>query len=378
MAAKRLNTTFWQPSDLKVDADIPAQVDMVVGAGYLDCSNIRLSTVRLLLNAPTNHLYDICNLPGTFIAGGESGKINAWARYKPGQVDYSVALPANCFDNPSFTYTPPGTSGARLGDFAGYNHGENTRPVYWGSPHDTGSTYVVWSTIAIRGGLQRGKLCPVLQTDPEDETFWGRVKVQAWLKVNEGAYSLIGTSGLIDLSEPTGDTATLLFTMGSNGEVVGNTYTLCLRPVYMDVDGVTPLAVCEGGVEILTYRMWGTAQDIADAFSITINSIATSHPSQYTQVDYDFNLNNLMPQAADLRLRLRAEDNDAWFTYDYVLGTVWHIDASGSLNFANTLNLGQTLYDGTFKLSVQVSFDSGATWITVGSLGDNLQHWASQ
>jgi hypothetical protein len=383
MGAKRLYTTFWQPSDLKTDADIPAQADITIGAGYLDCKNISLSAVRVLVGAPAPDLYSVCNLPGTFVAGGESGKINAWARYKPGMTAYDVhgMLPDNCYDNPSFTYTPPGTSGARLGDFAGYNHSEATRPVYWGAPHQS-EQYVVYGTWDIRGGLQRGRLCPLLGSGPEDETLWSRVKVQAWLKVGSGAYSLISTSGYIDLSEPTGDTATLLFTMGDHGEVIGTNYTLCLRPVYMDEDGETPLAVCEGGVEILTYRKWGTEADIAAALSITLNDVDTIAPDaehHYTRFTYDFNLNNLEDSALTLAIRLRAEDNDAWFTETYLLTSEVTIPEADYENFveATGLNLPSTLYDGTFKLGVEVSVDGGTTWIHVGYLGTTLQHWQS-
>jgi len=381
MGAKRLNTTFWQPSDLKADADIPAQADITIGAGYIDCKNISLSAVRVLVGAPVPDLYSVCNLPGTFVAGGESGKINAWARYKPGLLAYNVQLPANCWDNPSFTYTAPAGSGAFLGDFAGYNHTEATRPVWWASPHQS-ELFVVYGTLAIKGGLQRGRLCPLLGSGPEDETFWSRVKVQAWLKVNDGAYSLIETSGFVDLGEPSGDDATVLFIMGDHSETIGNNYTLCLRPVYMDTDEVTPLAVCEGGVEILTYRKWGTAQDIADALSITINDVSTIAPDaehHYTRITYDFDLNNIASHAISMAVRLRAEDNDSWFNQTYLLTSEVTIPASGSQNYVDITgaNLPATLYDGTFRLSVEISVDAGANWISVDDLGTELQHWQS-
>jgi len=381
MGAKRLNTTFWQPSDLKADADIPAQADIIIGAGYLDCKNISLAAVRALVNSPNPGLYDVCNLPGTLVAGGEGGKINAWARYKPGLLAYNVQLPANCWDNPSFTYTAPASSGAYLGDFAGYNHSEATRPVWWASPHQS-ELFVVYGTLAIKGGLQRGRLCPLLGSGPEDETFWSRVKVQAWLKVNDGAYSLVETSGFVDLGEPSGDDATVLFTMGDHSETIGNNYTLCLRPVYMDEDGTTPLAVCEGGVEILTYRKWGTAQDIADALSITINDVSTIAPDaehHYTRFTYDFDLNNIASHAISMAVRLRAEDNDSWFNQTYLLTSEVTIPANGSQNYVDITgaNLPATLYDGTFRLSVEISVDAGANWISVDDLGTELQHWQS-
>ncbi len=381
MGAKRLNTTFWQPSDLKTDADIPAQADITTGTGYLDCRNISLSAIRVLLGAPNPDLYSVCNLPGTFVAGGESGKINAWARYKPGHTAYASngSLPEACDENPSFIYTPPAEAGAAMGDFAGYNHNESTRPVYWSSPHADGQ--VVYNTIAIRGGLQRGRLCPLLGSSPEDETFWSRVKVQAWLKAGDGAYSLIGTSDYVDLSEPSGDMATLLFTMGDNGEVIGTNYTLCLRPVYMDEDGTTPLAVCEGGVEVITYRMWGTEQDVTDALAITLNEVDTQEPigGNPTTFTYDFDLNNISGQAISVAVRLRAEDNDSWFNQTYLLTSLVTIPASDAQNFYDNdgVYLPATLYNGTFRLTVEISVDGGETWIDAGNLGTELQHWQS-
>ena len=378
MAAKRRNTTFWSATQLKIDSDIPAQADIVVGANYIDCSNISLNAVSSLLSA-IRDLYTVCNVTHTFVAGGETGKINAWARYKPGEVSYNTALPTNCYDNPTFTYTAPASAGAYLGDFAGYNHSEDTRPVWWASPHSSGQ--VVYSTIEIKGGLGRGKLGPLLGSGPEDETYWSRVKVQSWLSVNSGAYSYIGLSGYIDLSEMTGEDATLLYTMGSHGETAGNDYTLCLRPIYMDVDGTTPLAVCEGGVEVITYRIWGTPEDIAGALSITVNSIDTQEPigGNPTTFTYDFDVNNDSPTAMSMAVRLHAEDNDAWFDETYLLTSEVTIPSSGSENFveATGIYLPATLYAGTFRLAVEISVDSGATWTEIGSLGEALQHWQS-
>jgi len=380
MGAKRLYTTFWQPSDLKLDASFPLPANISTGTGYLDCINMNLALLRQVLVSASNKVHESAVIEGTFVAGGENGKVNAWARYKPGTTAYDTQLPANCYDNPTFVYNAPTVSSARIGDFAGYNHLEATRPVYWGSPHQS-EEYVFYGPLEIKGGLQRGKLGPLLGSGPEDEAFWSRVKVQAWLKVNDGAYSLIETSDYVDLSEPTGEDATVLFTMGDHSETIGNNYTLCLRPVYMDTDDVTPLAVCEGGVEILTYRKWGSAQDIADALSVTLNDVDTQEPvgGNPTTFTYDFDLNNISAGAMSMAVRLRAEDNDAWFNQTYLLTSEVTIPASGSQNFVDStgVNLPATLYDGTFKLTVEISVDGAVTWIDVDDLGTALQHWQS-
>lgn len=373
MVAKRLNTTFWQPSDLKTDATIPEQVSITIGAGYLDCANISITDIKTALSAATDQLYDLCNLTGTFVTGGEAGKINAWARYKPGQTAYNIALPATCTDNPTFTYTAPAFG--KIGDFAGYNHDETTKPVYWASPH--ASSYVVYSTIAIKGGLQRGKLCPILSSSVEDETYWSKVKVQVWRSVNAGAYSLVETSDYIDLSNPTGDDATLIYTMGSHGETIGDDYSICLRPVYMDTDDITPLAVCEDGVEIITYRMWGESEDIEDTFTTTLNSIQSYDLGGgwlNMRFDYDFDINNLMETALDCAVRLRVEDNDLSWQADYLLSSSVHINASSYINFADTdVEVTETIVDdGTCSVYVQVSFNSGIDWVTIGTLTSTL------
>jgi len=374
MGAKRRYTTFWQPSDLKTDADIPEQASITIGAGYLDCANISITgDIKTVLVASTDELYDLCNLTGTFVTGGESGKINAWARYKPGQTAYDVALPSVCTDNPTFTYTAPAFG--KIGDFAGYNHNENTKPVYWAAPHQ--STYVIYGNTEIKGGLQRGKLCPILSSNVEDETYWSRVKVQVWRSVNAGAYSLVYTTGYIDLSEPSGDSATLLYTLGANGETIGNNYTLCFRPVYMDSDDVTPLAVCEGGVEIISYRKWGEAEDIEDTFTTTLNSITSYDLGGgwlHMRVDYDFDINNLMTTALGCAVRLRFEDTSLTWQQDFLLGSEIHINAGSSANFTNTdVEITETIVDdGTCSVFVQVSFDSGANWVTIGTLTTTL------
>jgi hypothetical protein len=246
-------TDFWSPLDLKTFCTFPAQEHITVGSNYISCRNLSISKIRNTFPGSQSELHELSNVDGSFVAGGEYGKVNVWARYKPGEISYNVALPTNCYDNPTFTYTAPGNTLKGCSNFAGYYHHEDTRPTYWGAPHQ--ADYTVYGTTEIRGGLQRGRLCPILSGDPEDETYWARVKVQAWLRVNLGSYSLVGTSGFVDLSIPSGVGATLIYTMGSHGETTGNDYTVCLRPVYMDTDEVTPLAVCEGGVEILTYHM---------------------------------------------------------------------------------------------------------------------------
>lgn len=375
MGAKRRNTTFWTPAELKADSDFPAQVDITVGSTYIDCTDLSLADLAVLLNASTSELYDLGTLPHTLVAGGEVGKINAWARYKSGEITYNDELPATCTSNPTFTFTAPGT--IKLGDFAGYNHGETTRPTYWSSPHASG--FVIYSTMQIKGGLGRGKLCPIwpyLQVDPEEEYYWDHVKVQVWRSVNAGAYSLVSTSGFIDLDNSSGEDATLLYTMGANGETIGNDYSLCFRPVYMDTDDTTPLAVCEGGVEVVTYRIWGNSEDIGDTFSVTLNDIDSYDLGGgylNMRLSWDFDVENLLTTAVDCDIRLRVTGES--FTWTRVVGNDTHINASSSVNFTEAdpgIEITETIVDdGVCSVDVQVSFN-GTDWITIGNLGTDI------
>lgn len=378
MTTKRRNTTFWSPSDLKADADFPSQSSIAVGTTYIDCANLSLEALRVIFGESTAELYDICTLPYTLVEGGEAGKINAWARYKSGEITYDDELPALCTTNPTFTFTTL-SSNTYIGDFAGYNHSEDTRPTYWGSPHQS-EQYIVYNTTEIRGGLQRGKLCPILPyliVDPEEEYYWDYVKVQVWRSVNSGAYSLVSTIGYIDLDNPTGDDATLLYVLGDNSEVIGNDYSLCFRPVYMDTDGTTPLAVCEGGVEVITYRMWGEQEDIEDAFSVTLNDIQSYDLGDgyiNMRLSWDFDVNNLMTNAADCYVRLRVTGES--FTWNYIVGYDTHFNSESSVNFTEDdpgVEIGETIADyGVCSVDVQVSFDTGSTWITIGNLGTDI------
>jgi len=370
----RNGSTVWSPADLKQYSSFPKSDDITLGTTIMECRNLGLSHLRQVVVGDSSMLHALGNLDGSFVAGGEKGKVNAWARYKPGQTAYDSALPVDCDSNPTFQYTPPGSPPeVTLGDFAGYYHIEDTKPTYWGSPHQ--GTYVIYGNTEIRGGLSRGRLSPILSSDPEDETYWDWIRIQCWLSVDSGAYSLISTTNIYDwLADP----APLLYTMGAHSEVIGSDYSLCLRPIYVDpADGTTPLAVCEGGVEILTYRKWGSAEDIADTFTVTTNSITSYDLGGgwiHMRIDYDFNLNNLMTNALDCDVRLRVQDNDSAWQQDFIIGYATHIDAESFVNFSDTdVEITETIVDdGTCTVYVQVSFDSGANWVTIDTLSTTL------
>jgi hypothetical protein len=127
--------------------------------------------------------------------------------------------------------------------------------------------------------------------------------------------------------------------------------------------------------------MWGTAEDIAAALSVTLNEVDTQEPvgGNPTTFTYDFDLNNISDHAISLAVRLRAEDNDSWFNQTYLLTSEVTIPASDAENFFDNdgVSLPETLYNGTFRLTVEISVDAGETWIDVDDLGTALQHWQS-
>jgi hypothetical protein len=376
MGAKRRNTTFWPSSTLKADASYPAQVDMTTGAGYVDCMNLKVSSLRILMASASNKIYVLCNLAGTLVEGGESGKVNAWARYKPGTTAYDIELPANCDDNPTFTYTPPGTARAALGDYAAYNHYEDTRPVYWLSLF-SGGEYIEGISTIVHSGLSRGKLCPVIQDDPEDEEFWGRVKVQAWLKAGAGSYSLVATSDYVNLSEVGGEDATAIYTIGDHSETTGVLYTVCLRPVYMDTDDTTPLAVCEGGVSVFQYSLTALGEYLIEELGVTVTDVATGthNNGTLTVVDYDFTIDNPQTYSLEFDVQLHAiEAGGGEWEQMLTIGT-FTVPGSDSLAFTNSWQLTQLVDAGTFNLDVRVKAAGTSNWYTLGRVASGLTNY---
>jgi hypothetical protein len=377
--AKRLNTTFWTGAELKADADIPDQADMSTGAAYCDCSNISLSDVYDLMTGSSGSgtalsLHDICQLDETFVAGGEEGKINAWARYKPGNVTYNIKLPANCYDNPTFTWNAANPS--RLGDWAGYHHAEDTLPTYWDSKpsSDMGNYVEGGATTEVMSGLKRGKCGCVLQGDPEDEYYWGRVKVQVYTKVGAGAYSLLTTTDFIDLD----DFDDVLFTINDNSETAGNTYGVCLRPVYINISD-TVEAVIEGGVAEFTYD----CVTIVDYASLTVTDVATDsyQSTGETYCDFDFNLNNGIATTIHVDVRLTATSEVAGdFPFYFYLYNV-EVPASSSAHLEATLDQfhlnGDIVDDGTFDLNCYVSVVGSGVWVDAGRVKSGMDCWAN-
>jgi hypothetical protein len=253
--AKRLSTTSAPAADIKTLADIPAQIHMTTGAGYVDCSNISLSAVKNLLNSPNYSLYDICRTDGTFVAGGEAGKINAWARYKPGTVSYNTGqTPANAWDAaPTFTYNKPDT--ARLGDFAGYRHDEDTTPVYGTF---TPSSYTFYKGITgydhehVYSPFGKGYMLPILDASKETEDYWSRVRLHCAIKDSGGTtYSTFNFPAAAATYLTWGSQE--IATPGAYGEDP-DTYTFYAQPWYYDSGDATE-AQCECGRKTFTYTV---------------------------------------------------------------------------------------------------------------------------
>jgi hypothetical protein len=261
MAAKRLNTTTVTPAAIKAAADIPAQIYMTTGTGYVDCINISLNAVKILVNAPNYFLYDICTMDGTFVQGGESGKINAWARYKPGVTTYNTKIPADYKTNPTFTYTKP--SEGSLGSFAGYNHTEDTRPTYWGTPPDASYTGVYQDLVTqtYYCGLAKGMLGPLLDSN-ENAEYLDRIQIYVYVKEGSSLYSDFWLPSATPADYYQWDNIGV-WEMGAHGETPGNTYTVYIQPFYFDSNDDVE-AACECGFASFTYECKSFDQFLID------------------------------------------------------------------------------------------------------------------
>jgi hypothetical protein len=396
--AKRLSTTSAPAADIKTLADIPAQIHMTTGAGYVDCSNISLSAVKNLLNSPNYSLYDICRTDGTFVAGGEAGKINAWARYKPGTVSYNTGqTPANAWDAaPTFTYNKPDT--ARLGDFAGYRHDEDTTPVYGTF---TPSSYTFYKGITgydhehVYSPFGKGYMLPILDASKETEDYWSRVRLHCAIKDSGGTtYSTFNFPA---------DAATYLTwgsqeiaTPGAYGEDP-DTYTFYAQPWYYDSGDATE-AQCECGRKTFTYTVKPITDFMLDFFfGVTFDGYSEPHDfgagnkSAVTiPIDALKIYNNgyafgpprwTENMTLDFRLRIQATVNgEGYGSMTSVVGTLiipyaatsaWTTNISW-FSSAQYINVEDTLGQITgADIYLQVSDDSGSTytdWVNMGSL----------
>ena len=75
------------------------------GDGTIDATNVNTTDVRNVLGESTNNVGLLC----------KSSKINMWALFKPGYIDYDA-------NNNLIFKQPTDSDGYKLGDFLGYNH----------------------------------------------------------------------------------------------------------------------------------------------------------------------------------------------------------------------------------------------------------------
>jgi hypothetical protein len=99
---KELSTyRAYTTTTLKERSSIPLQLDINEGTGLIDCSNIKISHVRSILEASTYGLYALCR----------HANVNPWSGFGP--TVRSIASQNIVNSVPSV---------ASLGSFAGYNH----------------------------------------------------------------------------------------------------------------------------------------------------------------------------------------------------------------------------------------------------------------
>jgi hypothetical protein len=371
--AKTRNTTFWTGTDLYNDADVPGTKasNITYDATHIYCSNISTRDIRTALVASDDDMYNLCNLSPTYVAGGENNKINAWSRYKSGYVTYNSKLPVACNSNPTFTWNV--SNPLSWGDWAGYNHTENTRPVYWNDPPATSYTLVIGGvTQEIKNGLLRGKCGSVLTGDPEDEYYWGRVKVQVWKKEGlGGAYALYSTTGYIDLSDPD----IVLCELGAMGESVSTTYYICLRPIYINVSD-TIEAVIEDGVQEFSYYIQSVYEAFDSIFTFDDDGTTSTFSSPYWHLIMSYHIDNTDPASYVLYFKYRAieEDSGAW-SEDFYDGS--HTVISGSPGLTrSSIDMGALsdhadTPDTTFKVNILMSID-GVTYSDMGTIATGL------
>jgi hypothetical protein len=122
-------------SALKARADIPAQADISEQTGYIDCSNIKISSVKSVLGATTNSLYELCR----------HANVNHWSTFGPTVRTYSNT---GSFANAVMVNSDP--SVAALGDFAGYDHVPYSTPGWYTTPSNPTD---VWVNAGSKGAL---------------------------------------------------------------------------------------------------------------------------------------------------------------------------------------------------------------------------------
>jgi hypothetical protein len=344
---KIINSGIWPAADLKAEADIPDQSSItIVNTTTLDCSNIRDTDVKNVLGESTTGVFALCS----------SINVNRWARFKPGYLGYNIALPTLPDVNPTIDFVQ---IDGRLGMFAGYNHQEATKPTYWESAPSANMGSVEYGTsYPVNVSLLRGRLSPIFSQDNSSDDYWGRIKIQAWVKTT-GSYSLVSTTAYIDFNVP----VLTAFEMGGT-QATGN-YTGCLRPVYCDGTG-TPIAVIEDGVKVFNYSV----VSVANSWTGTDNGTYTDTDVQRTDVYFNVNILRNSLQAGKIDARLMATGSEITAT-SYGIANSIVFAPSETKNYAGMFKLGAPIVNsGFFTLEIQISTNNGTDWFTIGAIPD--------
>ena len=365
--AKRIFCGRYLPADLKNEADIPLQVDMTTGGaapnGYIDCNNINTAIIRNVLGESSNSVSVLC----------KSNKINKWARWKPGVSQYSNYLPT-VPNGVVITLAPPGE--CKMGDFAGYNHQETTKPTYYATSisSDMGKYEFGLNQVLYRPELARGRMQPIYSGDVRagiDESLWDLIKMQIWID-SGGGYSLNSTTGYIDFNDQTEKTL-----LNINDFAIG-IYDVCVRPCYMDVnDGTTPLAVIEDGVIVFRFEVVNPAS----LWSVVDKGSSSNYGSGgKTEVTYDFDITRESTQARIVDIRLLASSPNSYFSDTYYFpANMDNVEFSGNQtkNFTGAFSLeGEYgIPSDTGLLEVQISINNGTNWYSVGGLTGTLENF---
>lgn len=158
------------PASIKSDANIPAQADISISGQDLDCTNIKLSSVRTVLGESTYDLYSLCR----------SSLINIWSKFRPGGwkangVSGSVWLPSGN-SQPNFVADYPAES--KLGDFALYCHTLGRKPTYYDTLFASTVIIEAGDTLILSTRLKRGYKIPVCEEQGALAAAWEKVATQ--------------------------------------------------------------------------------------------------------------------------------------------------------------------------------------------------------
>jgi len=347
---KRIYIINFDSSIVKSDADIPAQADMTAGAGYVDCSNIKLSSVKALLGEDSFALAHVCTSP----------LINKWAAFRPGSWNNngnagSDWLPSLCTTNPTYVIMLP-VNNYRLGDFAGYNHTEDKKPTYWTSPPSS-LTKEIGESATLSFHLAKGASLPVPAL--YNSTGWNYVKIQYWKNTGSG-YSLDATSAVIDFN-------TMPVTKDLAAQAAGTSWSICVRPVYTDQYSGNAIGVIEDGVKTVTIN-W-----IALQFSSSQNSAPNTYQSGgYTYFEMNIRIVRTMASAKTIYVRYYIYDISGEIIPAYFVAnpnTQYFSGLNDYADFGGTISAkAQSVTTNDAYIQVQVSIDN-VNFTAIGTYG---------